>query len=84
MAKFLLHAKVQREIAAVGATGAFTASGALHSAGLAKLRHALRPWAGDRALHALDEVTVGSVKNVIRRVLARDHRVIVTTVPRAK
>jgi hypothetical protein len=81
MAKYLLHTKVQKDIAAAAATGL---PGALHSAGLAKLRHALRPWAGDRALRALDEVTVGSVKNVIRRVLARDHRVVVTTVPRGK
>jgi hypothetical protein len=79
MAKFMIHTRVQKEMTAAGATGL---AGALHSAGLAKLRHALRPWAGDRALKALDEVTVGSVRAVIKRVLGKEHRVVVTTVPK--
>ena len=79
MAKFMIHTRVQKEMAAAESIGL---AGALHSAGLAKLRHALRPEAGDRALKALDEVTVGSVRSVIKRVLGKDHRVVVTTMPR--
>lgn len=79
MARFMIHARVQKEMAAAASSGL---TGALHSAGLAKLRHALRPGAGERALEALDEVTVGSVRSVIKRVLGKDHRVVVTTVPK--
>jgi predicted Zn-dependent peptidase len=80
VAKYLLHARLQKEAASAGAV---LLPGAVHSAGLVKLRHALRPWAGDRALAALDEVSVTSVRSAIRRVLDPEHRVVVTTVPRA-
>ncbi|APR75385.1 Membrane-bound lytic murein transglycosylase D precursor [Minicystis rosea] len=79
MAKWLLHARLQKEKAAAHATGI---AGAVHSAGLVKLRHALRPWAGERAEKALDEVTVSSVRAAVRRVLSSEHRVVVTTRPK--
>jgi soluble lytic murein transglycosylase-like protein len=81
MAKWLLHARLQKEKAAGTSSGL---PGAVHSAGLSRLRHALRPWAGDRAAHALDEVTVGSVRAVVRRVLSSEHRVVVLTRPKGQ
>ena len=79
IAKWILHARLTREIAAASAK---PLGSGVHSAGLARLRHALRPWAADRALHAIDEVSASSVRAVIRRVLSPEHRVVVTTVPR--
>jgi hypothetical protein len=79
VAKFLLLARVQKEMAAASAD---PLAGAVHSAGLSKLRHALRPWAGDRARKALEEVTPASVRAVVHRVFTTEHRVVVTTVPR--
>jgi hypothetical protein len=76
LAKWFVHARLQKEIKAANATGL---SGAVHSASLLKLRHALRPWAGDRALKALDEVTVTSVRAAVKRVLSSEHRVVVLT-----
>ncbi len=81
VARFFLHARSQKELQAETAPAL---PGALHSAGLARLRHALRPWAVEREQKALDEVSIGSVKAALRRVLARDHRVVVTTVPRRR
>jgi membrane-bound lytic murein transglycosylase D len=81
VAKFLLHARLEKERAAA-ATSAVTTM--IHSAGLAKLRHTLRPWAAERVEKALDEVTVASVRTAVKRVLAREHRVVVTTVPRVR
>lgn len=81
LAKFLLHARLEKELKA-GKPGTPTA--AVHSAGMARLRHALRPWAGDRALKALDEVTVSSVRAAVKRVMSGEHRVVVTTLPKAK
>jgi predicted Zn-dependent peptidase len=80
-AKFFLHARLHKEN--VTATSPIL-PGAAHSAGLLKLRHALRPWAAERAMAALDEVTPSSVRAAVRRSLAHDHRVIVTTVPRVR
>jgi hypothetical protein len=54
----------------------------VHSASLAKLRHALWPHATEQAQKALDEVTVATVRAAVRRFLAREHRVVVTTIPR--
>jgi membrane-bound lytic murein transglycosylase D len=79
IAKWILHARLTREIAAASAK---PLGAEVHSAGLARLRHALRPWAAERALQAIDEVSVSSVRAVIRRVLSPEHRVVVTTVPR--
>lgn len=79
LAKYWVHARVKKEIAAATAGGV---AGAVHSAGLAKLRHALRPWAGDRALKAIDEVSPSSVRAVVKRVLSAEHRVVVTTAPK--
>ena len=81
VAKFLLHARLHKEHVAVTSP---SLPGPAHSAGLLKLRHALRPWAAERTLAALDEVTPSSVRAAVRRTLARDHRVIVTTVPRVR
>lgn len=81
VAKWFLHARLQRELAAETATAL---PGAVHSAGLARLRHALRPWAVERAQKALDDVSVGSVRTAVRRVLAKEHRVVVTTMPRRR
>ncbi|MFT3772346.1 MAG: hypothetical protein QM820_43680 [Minicystis sp.] len=81
MAKWLLHARLQKEKTTVKDGGL---AGAVHSAGLVKLRHALRPWAGDRASKALDEVTVASVRAAVKRVLSSDHRVVVITRPKGQ
>lgn len=81
MAKWFLHARLQKEKAAASAKDL---SAAVHSAGLARLRHALRPWAGDRAEKAIDEVTPASVRAAVQRVLSGDHRVVVITRPRAQ
>jgi hypothetical protein len=97
MAKFLVHARLQKEQATVASSDAANAGkgakprsapdalpGAVHSASPARLHHALRPWATERALKTLDEVTVATVQAAVKRILAPDHRVIVTTVPRAR
>jgi predicted Zn-dependent peptidase len=81
VARFFLHARLQKERAAAEASGI---AGAVHSASLAKLRHALWPHAIEQAQKALDEVTVASVRTVVRRFLAREHRVVVTTLPRVR
>jgi predicted Zn-dependent peptidase len=95
LAKYFVHARLQKDQAAItaldpGGKGAKPrasvelVSGAVHSASLARLHHALRPWATERALKTLDEVTVATVRAAVKRILAPDHRVIVTTVPRAR
>jgi hypothetical protein len=81
LAKFLVHARLERELKAAKPS---TPAAAVHSAGMARLRHALRPWAGERALKALDEVTVSSVRAAVKRVMSGEHRVVVTTLPKAK
>src|SRR5262249_35192311 len=81
MAKWFVHARITKEISAANAT---SLAGAVHSAGLSKLRHALRPWAGDRAIKALDEVTVASVRAAVKRVLSSEHRVVVLTRPKGQ
>ncbi len=83
-ARILVRARLEKERAAAGAAGIAGRDGAVHSADLAKLRHALRPWAVERVEKAIDEVTVGSVRAAVKRLLARDRRVIVTTIPRVR
>jgi hypothetical protein len=81
IARFYLHARLQKERTAAEATGL---PGAVHSASLAKLRHALSPHATEQAQKALDEVTVATVRAAVRRFLAREHRVVVTTIPKGR
>ena len=78
--KYLVRARIKREMAAASQQ---LPGGAISSGSLAKLRHALKPGAGDRALAALDEVTVSSVKAAVHRILGKDRRVVVTTLPRS-
>jgi hypothetical protein len=80
-AKYFVHARVQKEIAAANAA---EAGDLVHSSSLAKLRHAVSPGASERLLKALDEVSVASVRAAVKRVLAREHRVIVATLPKAR
>jgi len=81
VAKFFLHARLQKELQAERAPAL---PGAVHSAGLAKLRHALRPWGVEREQKVLDEVSVASVRAAVKHVLSREHRVVVTTVPKKR
>jgi hypothetical protein len=53
----------------------------VHSAPRVRLHHALLPDAGDKVLAAIDDVTVGSVRNFVKRLLGRQHRAVVITVP---
>lgn len=78
-AKFILLTRMQKEFSSA-ASG--SVSSVVHSASILRLRHALRPWAAERARKALDEVTISSVRSVLQRVLTDQHRVVVTTVPR--
>jgi predicted Zn-dependent peptidase len=80
-AKFFVHARLRAEMAASIAPGV---AGAVHSASLARLRRAIQPGAGARLERALDDVTVASVRTAIKHVLAKDHRVVVTTVPKPR
>lgn len=81
VAKWFLHARLQKELQAETTP---VLPGSIHSAGLAKLRHALRPWSVERAQKVLDEVSAASVRTAVKRVLSREHRVVVTTVPRRR
>ncbi len=86
VAKFLLHARLQKEEAAASATvpPVVGSLAAVHSASLIKLRHALRPGAGERTLKALDDVSVASVRAAVKHILSREHRVLVTTAPKLR
>jgi predicted Zn-dependent peptidase len=53
----------------------------VHSAPIASLRRAFQPSLGPEVLKRIEEVTTASVKNAVRRVLAKDRRVVVVTVP---
>ena len=81
MAKWFVHARLQKENAA--ATAAILPGNA-HSAGMPRLRHALRPWGVEKMLSTLDEVTPASVRAAVRKTLARDHRVVVVTAPKVR
>jgi soluble lytic murein transglycosylase-like protein len=78
LAKSLLRAKIEEEIAAE--ESASPASGATGSS----LRHALQPTSTDALLTRIDEVTVDSVKSMISRVFSIDHRAVVVAAPSAR
>jgi hypothetical protein len=81
VAKYILHARLSKEQASLAAK---PAAASVHTSDARRLRHALRPAANDRALKALDEVSSASVRAAVRRILAPDHRVVVSTVPRVR
>jgi predicted Zn-dependent peptidase len=81
IAKALLHARLQKLEALAGAR---PRPGPVHSAGVARIRRALRPWAAERTAKALEEVTPSTVRAAVRRILAADHRVVVLTMPRPR
>jgi predicted Zn-dependent peptidase len=83
IAKWFLFARLQKAEARAAAT-AKPAPGPVRSAGVERIRHALRPWAAERAAKALDEVTPATVRAAVRRILAPDHRVVVFTVPKTR
>jgi hypothetical protein len=81
LAKWFVLARLQKAEARAAAK---PAPGPVHSAGVERIRHALRPWAAERAAKALDEVTPSTVRAAVRRILAPDHRVVVFTVPKTR
>jgi hypothetical protein len=83
LAKWFLLARLQKAEARAAAA-AKPAPGPVHSAGVERIRHALRPWAAERAAKALDEVTPSTVRAAVRRILAPEHRVVVFTVPKTR
>ncbi|MEP7123110.1 MAG: insulinase family protein, partial [Byssovorax sp.] len=80
VAKAYLGARLKKELA----PPASILAGAVHSATTLRLRRALRPGQAEKVLAAVDEVSLSSVKAAVRRVLSRDHRVVITTVPTSK
>lgn len=79
VAKGFLRARLQSELNSSRA--APTVPGLVHSTPTLQLRRLLRPEVAEKVLATVDEVSVASVKAVAKRVLARGHRVVVTTVP---
>lgn len=77
LAQSLLRAQVEAEIAADEALD-------WHPATATSLRRALQPTLTDSLLTRIDEVTVDSVKSMIARVFAVDHRVVVVAAPSAR
>jgi soluble lytic murein transglycosylase-like protein/predicted Zn-dependent peptidase len=80
IAKALLRIRLEKEREAEHGT---ILAGAPLSANGARIRAALAPGLLDRVLDALDRVDAREVRAMARRVLARDHRVVVTTLPRS-
>ncbi len=79
IAKALVHARLQRELG-----GGVVVPGAPRAMNSARLRGVLAPGATEKLLAALDDVSVSAVRAAVRRALAREHRVVVTTLPRAR
>jgi membrane-bound lytic murein transglycosylase D len=82
IAKGFLRARLQKDLGAGRA--APSVPGMVHSAPTTQLRRLLHPDVAEKVIATVDEVSVGSVKGVIKRVLARGHRVVVTTLPVSK
>ena len=80
LAKAFLKARMAKELAPPSSILA----GAVHSASTLRLRRALRPGQAEKVLAALDEASQSSVKAAVKRVLSKDHRVVITTVPTTK
>ena len=80
VAKAYLAARLKKELAPAPTSLA----GVVHSATTRSLRRALRPGQAEKVLAAVDDVSQSSVKAAVKRVLSRDHRVVVTTMPTAK
>ena len=81
VAKAYLKARMQRELAPAAPS---LLAGAVHSATAVRLRRALRPGQAEKVLAAVDEVSLSSVKAAVKRVLSKDHRVVITTLPTTK
>jgi len=81
VAKASLKARMQRELAPPTSS---LLAGAVHSATTTRLRRALRPGQAEKVLAAVEEVSLSSVKAAVKRVLSKDHRVVITTLPTTK
>ncbi len=81
VAKFLLRIKMQKVVGEGSNQKPLLPKGA-RSATALELKRALRPGADERVLAAVDEVTVASVKAAVKRILAKDKRVLVLSVPK--
>lgn len=79
VAKALIRHRVQREIAS--GAGPIVA-GAPRTANSARIRSALNPGANERLIAQIDEVSAQSVRQVVRRMLAREHRVVIVSTPK--
>lgn len=80
IAKAFLKARLVKELAPPSSILA----GAVHSATTMRLRRALRPGQAEKVLAALEEVSQSSVKAAVKRLLSKEHRVVITTVPTTK
>jgi peptidoglycan lytic transglycosylase D len=80
VAKAYLVARMKKELAPPPSALA----SAVHSATTRSLRRALRPGQAEKVLTAVEDVSLSSVKAAVKRVLSKDHRVVITTVPTSK
>jgi predicted Zn-dependent peptidase len=90
VAKAYLGARLKKDLAPPPSITTSSASstsilaGAVHSATTQRLRRALRPGQAEKVLAAVEDVSQSSVKAAVKRVLSKDHRVVITTVPTSK
>ena len=82
VAKAFLKARMQRDLAPPSSPSILP--GAVHAATTLRLRRALRPGQAEKVLAAVEEVSSSSVKAAVKRVLSKDHRVVITTLPTTK
>jgi soluble lytic murein transglycosylase-like protein/predicted Zn-dependent peptidase len=80
VAKAFLKARMTRDLL----PSSSALGGAVHSATTLRLRRALRPGQAEKVLAAVEEVSSSSVKAAVKRILSKDHRVVITTVPTTK
>ena len=79
LAKALIKLRLQKEIAST--KGPITPNAPLVTVS-ARLRAAMNPGLFEKISKTLDDVSPLAVKLIVRKTLTRDHRVVVTTVPR--
>jgi predicted Zn-dependent peptidase len=86
VAKAYLAARMKKDLAPPPSSSSSTSilASAVHSATTLRLRRALRPGQAEKVLAAVEDVSQSSVKAAVKRVLSRDHRVVITTVPTSK
>lgn len=84
VAKAFLKARLQRELLPSPSPASSILTGAVHAATTLRLRRALRPGQAEKVLAAVEEVSSSSVKAAVKRVLSKDHRVVITTLPTTK